>query len=107
MKGTVLAKYNRCYSKNKKIYRVWNMLTKLKIKSKGFNSSNEKRSMPKILKLLHDNVFKNITDDFLAFLELATSFKNNIIKKMFSYHKKEKLFMTVDSCIDFLLLYQN
>jgi len=100
--GNVLAKYSRCYGKGYKKYRVWNMLSKLKRKSDGFDQSNEKRQMPKWLNQLYKNEFENEADEFFTFLELIQNVSKSKVKKMLQYHRAYEKKLTIYTAMDFI-----
>ncbi|MBT2641742.1 IS21 family transposase [Bacillus sp. ISL-41] len=101
----VLAKYTRCYGKNQKKYRVWNILNKLQHKSDGFDQSREKRQLPKWLKHLYEKGFNNKVDEFFFFLELIQNLKKNTVKRMLNWHHAFKKTLTVDSALEFVSRY--
>jgi transposase len=98
----VLAKYSRCYGKNQKKYRVWNILSKLQHKSNGFDQSREKQQMPKWLKLLYEKAFNNQADEFFSFLEIVQNLKKNTVKRMLRWHHTFKKTLTIDSALEFV-----
>ncbi|MBT2641717.1 IS21 family transposase [Bacillus sp. ISL-41] len=98
----VLAKYSRCYGKNHKKYRVWNILSKLQHKSDGFDQSREKRQMPKWLKVIYEKAFEKHADEFFVFIELIQNVKKNTVKRMLKWHHVFKKDLTIDSAIEFV-----
>lgn len=100
--GNVLAKYSRCYGKGYKKYRVWNMLSKLKRKSDGFDQSKERRQMPKWLNKLYKNEFENEADEFFTFLELIQNVSKSKVKKMLQFHRAYEKKLTIYTAMDFI-----
>lgn len=100
--GKVLAKYSRCYGKGYKKYRVWNMLTKLQLKSNGFDQSKEKRQMPRWLKELYHYDFEKFSNEFFAFLELIRNVSKDQVKRLINYHRSYGIKLSLDSAIDFI-----
>jgi len=98
----VLAKYSRCYGKNQKKYRVWNILSKLQHKANGFDQSREKQQMPNWLKTLYEKTFSKKAEESFAFLELIQKTKKHVIKRMITWHEIYGETLTIDSALTFV-----
>ena len=100
--GVILCKYTRCYGRNQKLYRVWNVLSKLQHKAAGFVQSREMRSMPRWLKRVFRASFLNAADEFIGFLALIKDYPKKTIKRMLRYHETFNIEMTLESVWTFL-----
>lgn len=85
-----------------KKYRVWNMLSMLQRKSKGFDQSQQKRQMPRWLKKLYEQHFQNDAEEFFTFLELIKRIPKKTVKRLVRYHKAYDQKLTAYSAMKFI-----
>jgi transposase len=102
----IIAKYTLQKRKKHKLrkHRIWYMLNKLQNKSEGFVNSEEFRSITQYEKLLFDKVFKQKSNDFIAFIQLIRHKKRSILKRVVQKYYEILEDLTIDDLLTECLL---